>query len=426
MVTRDALRVRCPECGANSDALGDVSKCSYCGTTSRVQRRTQFGLKMPLPPRPPDAPHPVAVQVNNRAAMVLAAAIVLVSVSIVVPIAVISAKVKRPASSAATTTAGAPAPHRRDWATPRPIMANLDDDGVADVIGVERDAISDQLFLVAVSGATGTVLWRTGSLGNYAAAYRKELALSRNGVVLVVDRDRDVSLLAFETSTGKPRFTATFGEVVDKICVTEVAQTVKVITKDQVESMLDLATGKVSPVKPKPHDRAVCEELPTTESHRSVRLNFTMKHSRTLPGMSNENLVGREAPWIVTGVKEPGSQLPMLGALDDHDHVLWTTVVPQRDPMSVKFEAPAATDVEGDIVATVYMRNEHDAPVLAVFDRKTGARRYEAPMLYRGTLFVTVNDIVIGKNLIFVTMNEAIQAFDRETGARKWVLGDTR
>ena len=426
MVTRDALRVRCPECGANSDALGDVSKCSYCGTTSRVQRRTQFGLKVPLPPRPQDAPHLVAVQVNNRAAIVLAAAIVLVSLSIVVPIVVISAKVRRPKSIAATTTAGAPPAHRGDWATPRPLVADLDDDGIADVIGIQRDVIADQLFLVAVSGATGTVLWRTGSLGNYAAVYRKKLTLSRSGVVLVVDRDKDLSLLAFEASTGKPRFQATFGEVVDKICATDVAQTVKVITKDQVESLLDLATGKVSLVKPKPHDRAVCAELSTTEAHRSVHLNFTMKHSRTLPGMTNEMLVGQEAPWIVTGVKEPGSRLPMIGALDDHDHVLWTTVVPQRDPMSVKFEAPAATDVEGDIVATVYIRNEHEAPVLAVFDRKTGARRYETPIAYRGTLFVTMNDVVIGKRVIFLTMNEALQAYDRETGARKWVLGDTR
>ncbi|CAN5290873.1 hypothetical protein BH11MYX1_BH11MYX1_46010 [soil metagenome] len=426
MATQDALRVRCPECGANSDTLGEVLRCSYCGTTSRVQRRTQFGMKVPLPPRPPDAPRPVAVQVNRPVRLVLGVVFVLVAVSVVVPVVVMRAKLKRVTPRAATVAASEPPSHQRDWATRRPLVADLDDDGVADAIGIQRDVIADQMFLVAVSGATGSVLWRTPSLGTFDAVYRRELTLAKNGVILVGDRYRDLALVAFEAANGKPMFTATFGEVVDKICATEAANAVNVITKDKVESRLDLASGQVSPVKRQPRDHGGCAELSSTEARRTARLDFTMKHSREIPGMSSDTLVGREAPWIVTGVKQPGSRLPMIAALDDKDHVLWTAVVPQRDPMSVKFEEPAATDVEGDTVATVYIRNEHEAPVLAVFDRKTGARRYETLVAYRGTLFVTMNEVVIGKKMIFITMNEAIQAFDRETGARKWVLGETR
>ena len=418
-------RVKCPECGANSDAIGDVLKCSYCGTTSRVQRRTQFGLKVPLPPRPPEAPQRVAVQVNNRGATVFVAAIAIFMSFAIVSFVMLRGGVKPGKARAVpvvATVAGSPAP-RLDWISARPLVLDLDDDGVADAIGMQRDTTADQMFMVALGGASGNVLWRTPSLGTFEAVYRKVLAFSA-GVILVGDRDRDQALAAYDATTGKPLFTAKFSEVVDKVCVAEPG-TVNVITKDNVRSLLDLKSGQVSAIKAI-KGRVVCAALPSSNERQGAHLDFTMRHSRELPGMTNDSLFGHEAPWIVTGVKNPGSRLPMLAALDAKDKVLWTTVVPLRDPMSAKFQEPAATDVEGDLVATVYIRNEHEAPVLTAFDRRTGARKFETPLRSRASMFVTVNDVMIGKKIIYVTINAAIQAFDRDTGVLKWAIGETR
>ena len=413
-------RVKCPECGANSDAIGDVLKCCYCGTTSRVQRRTQFGLKVPLPPRPPEAPQRVAVQVNNHGATVFVAAIAIFMSFAIVSFVMLRGSVK-PDKAHAVAPAAVPvaaAARRLDWISSRPLVTDLDDDGVADAIGMQRDATADQMFMVALGGSTGNVLWRTASLGTFEAVYRKELALS-GGVLLVGDRDRDQTLGAFAAATGKPLFTATFSEVVDKVCAAKAA-TVKVVTKDKVQALLDLKSGQVTPLEVK--GRVVCTALPSSNARPGAHLDFTMRHAREIPGMNYEALFGHEAPWIVTGVKNPGSRLPMLAALDDKDKVLWTTVVPLRDPMGAKFQEPAATDVEGDLVATVYIRNEHEAPVLTAFDRKTGARKFETPLRSRASMF----DVVIGKKIIYVTIDGAIQAFDRDTGALKWVIGETR
>lgn len=419
------VRVRCPECGANSDAIGDVLKCTYCGTTSRVQRRTQFGLKVPLPPRPPEAPQPIAVQVNNRGATLFVVVILMFATFIIVPFVMLRGSLQSAKSraSAAVTKPASSSPQRVDWISSRPLVSDLDDDGVADAIGLQRDAIADQMFMVALSGASGNVLWRTLSLGTFEAVYRKELALS-SGVILFGDRDRDQTLAAFDAATGKPRFTATFSEVVDKVCAAD-AGFIKVITKDGVRSLLDLKTGQVSAIKAT-KGRVVCAALPSNSERQGSHLNFTMRHSRELPGMTSDMLFGHEAPWIVTGVKNPGSRLPMLAALDDKDKVLWTTVVPLRDPMSVKFQEPVATDVQGDLVATVYIRNEHEAPVLTAFDRTTGARKFETPIHPRASAFIMVNDVVISKKIIYVTLNASIQAFDRDTGVLKWVISETR
>ena len=289
-------RVKCPECGANSDAIGDVLKCSYCGTTSRVQRRTQFGLKVPLPPRPPEAPQRVAVQVNNRGATVFVAAIAIFMSFAIVSFVMLRGSVK-PDKTHAVAPAAMPvaaAARRLDWISSRPLVTDLDDDGVADAIGMQRDATADQMFMVALGGSTGNVLWRTASLGTFEAVYRKELALS-DGVLLVGDRDRDQTLGAFAATTGKPLFTATFNEVVDKVCAASAA-TVKVVTKDKVQALLDLKSGQVTPLEAK--GRVVCAALPSSDARHGDVRECHRRDRRPGAGRIRPGDSGNPGPWL--------------------------------------------------------------------------------------------------------------------------------
>src|SRR4029079_6076809 len=66
----EAIQIRCPHCGATIDASGEADNvtCAYCGTPSRVQRRSRV-LEIPMRV-PRSGPPAVARQVVARGAMI--------------------------------------------------------------------------------------------------------------------------------------------------------------------------------------------------------------------------------------------------------------------------------------------------------------------------------------------------------------------
>ena len=66
-----AAQDTCPNCGARLQvgAVETLVQCEYCGTASRVQRRTRF-LERALPP-PASGPRPIAVQKHNPAVLIV-------------------------------------------------------------------------------------------------------------------------------------------------------------------------------------------------------------------------------------------------------------------------------------------------------------------------------------------------------------------
>ncbi len=429
MPTVIGTRVRCPECGASSDAIGDAFKCSYCGTVARVQRRTQFGMKMPLPPPLPvpgfpPPPHRVAVQQMNPVAKAIAVTAGVMGLGVGVMGAMTGLQTSRitrdyKAAQAAHQPAALRAPTAESallWMS-RPLVVDVDGDGTSDAVGYRRQVTPDRIFLSAVSGATGKLLWST-HVGDYSTTYRRPIILAGHAILLGSENDVIQSVSAW-SFTGGALFTAKFSEVVSEVCATATPTLIKVVTKDRAESLVDLSTGAVSPVKAK---RSKCIALPSNEEATMVSTNFTMPHSRDPVGMANRAYAGHEAPWIIVGHKDPGSQVPMLAAFDNHDKTLWQLAVPGKDPMAVSFGPPTTIAVDKEIVATIYYPTDGRAPTLATFDRMTGARRLDVPVSDRKPDYASGVEVSLGNKVIFVTLAQSLRAFDRETGVPKWLL----
>jgi hypothetical protein len=307
------------------------------------------------------------------------------------------------------------------WMGDHPVVADLDGDGTDDAIGYARYVqSSDQMKLYAVSGKDGHKLWETAALGTYIDVYQSVIAVSGT-TILRGDTDKRPLLEAYDAKTGAKRWTTTPSEVIDKLCASSTPGTAIVVTKDKAKFTVDLATGKLAPTA-----ADSCTPLVSNLDLRPFFSSEEPHHDAKVPGMSTSHVLGATAPFILDGAKDPGTRVPMLAAIDDSEHVLWKTEVPGRDPMTAKHGNAEYVAVGDQIVAVVYEHdNDHEAPTVTAFDRATGARKWEVATKYTGHMFISMHGVAIGKNAIFVVVENSIQIFDPQTGARRFVLGRT-
>jgi outer membrane protein assembly factor BamB len=405
MPTVEGTRVRCPECGATVHAVGDVTRCEYCGTESRVQRRTQV-FQMPIRLLPaPDVPQRVALQVRTRRWPVVLIMVFAIGIPIVAPLGLYFAAKKGVMDN-------------MGWQSPDPVIGDVDGDGVEDAIGIARYVQADQMKLTAVSGKDGHTLWQTPSLGDYTSIYRSKLALV-NGLVLRADTDKRANVEAYDAKTGAKKWRQTPSEVVDKLCRTPTG--VMIVTKDKRGWTFDPNSGALSAaVAPQ-----TCDEI---GGDIRFRMSFDEPHRDvTIDGMSRSHTLGTQAPFIATGTKSPGSSIPMVAAFDAREHLLWKAEVPGTNPLGARQSAPDYVVLDDKDVAIVYERDDsHNPPNVVVFDRATGQRRFEVPTKVASESTVWLHGIALGKQAVFVVVDDALEAFDRTTGKLLWFVGTLR
>jgi outer membrane protein assembly factor BamB len=303
------------------------------------------------------------------------------------------------------------------WDSAVPIVGDLDGDGIDDVIGIGRYVQADEMKLTAVSGKDGHTLWQTPSLGDYDAIYRSKLALA-NGVVLRADTDKRAHVEAFDAKTGAKKWEQTPSEVVDKLCRT--ASGVVIVTKDKRGWTFEPTTGALSPaVAPEP-----CDELSGDLRFRSVD---EPHRDVTIDGMHHSHILGDKPPFIATGVKDPGSSIPMVAALDGDGHLLWKAEVPGTNPLGARLGDPQLVAYDDTDIAVAYERDSsREPPRVVSFERATGKRRFEVPAKHEGDASTWLHGIALGKQAVFVAVDNSLQAFDRTTGKLLWFVGDLR
>ncbi|MEO7734856.1 MAG: PQQ-binding-like beta-propeller repeat protein [Kofleriaceae bacterium] len=425
MPTMQATRVRCPECGATTAASGELALCTYCGTQSRVQRRTQvFQRPIPLPPLPHFVP--VATQVRRTSTMWLVLGIITVLPMVVGGSMCLVGRSlgMMPTGRPVAATSPPPPPAReRDWESAHPIIADVDGDGIEDVIGIQRQLTPDGMRLAAVSGADGHVLWSTPDLGAYIDVYRYVATLAGE-TVLFFDVTNAPRLVAYDAHNGANKWDVVPPEIVSAICGAGSASgKVTLVTKDEARFTLELATGGLTPQTGK---KTPCPALPSTDSTRVTSMHQGPHHSYQPPGMSNDDVLGGTGSWIVTGHKKPGTEIPMLAVIDDKEKLVWSAQVPGLEPMKAKRYAPEHVWYDARTIAVGYERPDHDAPPwLTAFDRATGRRLFEREVAKGQSSFWRITEVRLGTKLIYVTVNRSLRAFDRETGAPRWAHGQT-
>ena len=406
------IRVKCPECGATAQASSDIVKCGYCGTESRVQRRTVV-LQRPiqLPPVQGRQPQPIAVQRRSNTAILIIVAIVISAFGMGAA-QLMTARARTPTSSRAIATPAPPAPIiLTEWETEHPLIIDVDGDGTEDAIGFTRLlGDRDEMHLTAVSGRTGKPLWETASLGTYDTTYRSVLALVEGHIVYGAVDNRP-QLAAYDAKTGKQQWTVTPAEVVADFC-RDRDGAIEVIMKDEVAVSVDVATGGSTPIAKKTKCVAVPSNVLPPTDDRFWNLE--------IPGMQRDSVDGEGSSLIVSGYKSPGTAIPMLAVIDDHRHVTWKTELASTDPMGTKrlsFQRPV---YDATTIVTSYGFNDDKrAPMIVAFDRATGTRLFETKIQCEDPDLVRSANLSLGPTTIWVGLVH-LQAYDRKTGALRW------
>ncbi len=390
MADLEATVVRCPECNAIVP-VGEgaaTATCEYCGTRARIQRRTRVLQRtIALPPPMSDEPIAVARQVFKRARFWL----VSVVPGFAIPAAIVAIMYLRATSSA-------------QWMGGAPLIVDVDGDGVDDAIGLIRYVHTDKITLAAYSGVNGHQLWETASLGTYDTV-RHSLPELVGGVI--VRRDgRTVS--GYDVKTGAVRWHVRAADVVDRLCANAPGElAIRAATGEW--STVALETGAMRPASAPDTCRRAITTAPAEAPPGDVHVE----------GMSVQAVLARgTGPRIAIGWRTPGSGLTMLAAVDDAGGTRWKTLI-ATDDRWVTALAPRDLALDERDVALVYVHSTPLAPELVVFDRMTGARRFDVPLEKTTSTF---DGIALTGTAVAVSQWGNLEVFDRATGREKFSI----
>lgn len=360
------VKAACPHCGAgvSVDPTSDVVTCTFCGTSSFIQR----------PRRAPTAPMPVVPQgmptivvsddyVKNPAPALIA--IVVLAVVMV-------------AGVAAFLAAGSGGGLRGDRYSVggRPLPVDANGDGVEDIAMQLTSLQSDSTqHLAAFDPASGKQLWRSEALG---AKPPDHVAAVRGRVVAAVGS----KLIGYDARTGARSFSTALPELPDALC--DHQSGLAVLTKDKKLYPVDLGSGALgTPTAGARYAQETgtrCIDLDPPHASHGPRLfeidEQPYRNRLKTMQVSDVFAVGSSALALAVGTRQPGTRVPML-AMFDGDRQLWAQEVPGSEPLAAKEGDPTAIGVGAGRVLVAYERNDKEELHVVCIEAATGKRAWE-------------------------------------------------
>jgi len=405
------IAILCPQCGASLKVDRDAATatCDYCGTTSQVQRRSRI-LQIPVRTAPPPGQpsYPVARQVRSRSSNAGA---------VVSLLAVIGGGVGVYMCLTRNHLFGG---GDRSWDSSRPLLYDVNGDGVMDVLGRSRYVRSgDTVHMIAIDGKDGSTLWESGSLGPRGDHYQDPLAIAGN-VLLQGDQQGGVS--GWDVIGGKRTWRVDLGERVAAMCAGDAAHVV-IETKDKRRHLIDLSDGKRSDAP-----AGDCVELgtdaPGIRGHDIFDVHRAGIDDIPIPGMHAESFLDRPgtSAVLVIGRRSPGTGVPMA-ALVDGNKVVWSTVIPEK-PLAASESAPEQSAWVDDVLVVVYALDDptHGHRYrLASFATTTGLRRWDVAMP-DGFMDVVAGLSVAGSR-VYLSIWGRLEGMDLATGKHLYTVG---
>ena len=422
-----AIIVTCPHCGARLKVDGTLLdlRCEYCGTSSRIQKRSRVLERvLPPPPERPDAPREIAVQRRTWILPVTLAS--LMTVPAVVGILVASrarsqTAVPTPGSGTTVTPYKRPAPGEKpsSWlGTDSAILVDLTGDGVLDIIGRARRSNPDAVTIVAIDGATGKRRWESESLGDYSDVYVHPLALAGDQLVFASSRGE---VRAFSSADGEARWTTKLDERVKWFC--DGGDSVIAVGADDVERRIQRADGArrgpaeadpPSGAKPASRGKPVpCTRLPADK----VDHGWTMKDRELARSheLDFDRLYVGPSGRVLSGSRRKGTRVPMLVAIDDANKQRWRIEVP-IDPLAAEERAPGQVVVGADTVCAAYQLTGDKRQMSATcFVAADGTRRWHELLTSH-----YASALLISGDALLVSMGGVLESRDLKTGAVRW------
>lgn len=432
--------VHCPNCAGDIkfDGTSEQVTCSYCGTTSFIQRGAQRA--------PANVP---VIVVGPSVTSVLALVIGLTALLFGGGAALVIALRSEPAPPKILVGPAPPAPPpapAKPEPSPTPVIHVLSETPllIAELNGDQHaDAIAP--ISVTLGGA------RSEHYAFFDSRAGKELARTpplgeRNGaLVATVGRrlliaQRDGQLSAYDLSSGELSWSSALGERVAALCTSASADAAHVTTDANRKLVVDLITGRQSETKERcqtllaradsardPRDRRDYRAAPELESYTcgGVRVmgdqNYTVPdaclaraHVDTdrLEGMIGHRLWRQGSDWLVFGVRKPGAYVPMVGRLR-RGQFAWKSEVPAENALDAEEGGPRFVALAGDKLVVAYQARRVSRWSLTAFAALDGTRlwTHALPEQHGG-----LNALAAADDRVFVQAAEALLLLDVASG----------
>jgi hypothetical protein len=282
------LHLRCPSCGANLEGADErtVIECSYCGATH--ERARWQGPPTPTPtPNGASGSSPLLVTLSVVALVMISLGFyawsMLGSPGVGTDRASL-ADAPEPSPSAPIVVpeaipAGETEPPARTygWRSGKVIVADVDDDGIDDVIGMITEGNQQIVRRVAISGSDGEFIWET-EIAKATDVPAAHLSFDVEHRLVLMTVGTEVS--AFELATGERRWTSHFS---DKVAAEIIdGERLFVATKDERITGLQITDGTslASDLVPS----AAAFNLPRDWSMTQTPLSFRYTHAFRVRG----------------------------------------------------------------------------------------------------------------------------------------------
>jgi len=424
-----AIQVTCPHCGARLGAgTAEVVTCEYCGTESRVQRRTGV-LERVMPP-PAATNLPVQIAVQTRSTFTLMIILVSVIVPIVITTIVIFSVVRETRRVTNTlshlpkpTTAKPPTyvkPEDRppSWqGTDGVLLVDVNHDGTPDLVGRGRQvARGDIIRVIALDGVTGKMVWQSEPVGTYTQTYQAPLALAGDLVVMANDAG---AVQAFAVASGAKVWSTTTPERVTTFCSGE-GDAIVALGADQMLRPLArkdgaLGTATRTPGKPDPFRRkAPCTQLPSDDESpflRSKNAGVDQKLQQKL-GVWAVAIVESTGGRVMGAAKSSGTRVTTLISLDDKNAEKWR-ITASKQPLTTD-GAPIYMAIGDSQVCVVYNVSGHYR--VGCYALADGAQLWDrdAPPF--------INGLAVAGSSLVMTTHRGLEVHDISTGAQRWQM----
>lgn len=412
-----AIVVTCPHCGARlktDETLLQVV-CEYCGTSSRLQRRTRMLERVMPPPSAPNLPAPVAVE---RRTFVFPIALLVGAIVVSSSVMAINSSRRRvrtpPVATGSAASIGAfpeqppkPPPNPNWQAGGDPLLADIDGDGTVEILGRAKEA--DRIVIVAID-LGGTLRWKSEPIGSYDETYTGPLALAGD-VLLFAGMRGDVRAIAL--ADGSTRWTAKLDERTESLC--GAGPLAIAIGTDHVRRALQLADGASAPAEPSTTCKPFPADLPPPTNNGATRV---LAQKLGIGGFDHRIYDVASGGRILAGGRSKGTPVPTLVALDAKDNERWRVDVP-LDPLGSGSRAPNNVVVGDDLVCATSRaaQSATDTLELGCFALADGRRIWTERL---GSHYASA--ILMTPELLIISMWGHLEARDRKTGTVRWAF----
>jgi putative pyrroloquinoline-quinone binding quinoprotein len=297
------------------------------------------------------------------------------------------------------------------------ILADVNGDGVPDVVGRIRHQERDRVTITASDGKNGRRLWESESLGPYGDTYQGVLGLAGDTLLFATPA---AELRAFALRDGKKRWQSKLPEKAKLFCTGAGPSDVRIRLAD--DRIVSVGLGDGRSAGPSSDPLVACDQL--ADDGRETAVRFFVGHSSPsdykVEGMYvSYALQPPDGPTVLFGYREKGTEVPMIAALYEDVSRNWKSDLPAEDPLQTSAESSQLAAVNATRAFATYQRSHSDDPhVLVCFDL-AGRRQWEKALPDDQPLTA----VQATEERVFVSQWGHLTVYDAKTGKTLFDIG---